>query len=162
MSGKVTAGQRATLMLAAATAATYALLLWTGLTRLVPETGGLMPFDLRLFGYGVPEAEAYLAALTAEGRAALLGPIRLLDTAFPLLLGALLAVLIWRNGRRWLAAVPFGYAAVDLWENATISGIVMRNAPEMADTASNLTQGKYALLVLSLALVWMSWRGRAA
>lgn len=150
--------RRVTIMVAAATAAAYVMLLWVGLGMLQPDAGGQLAFDARIWGYDRAAAESYLAALTEEGRAILLGPLRMLDTIFPPLAGLLLALLIWRGGRPGLAPVPFAYTAVDLWENATVAQMVRENAPELADTASNLTQGKYALLLLALAVTWMVWR----
>ena len=58
------------------TAAVYAwLALWLG-GQLAEQSGGLMPFDLRLQGYDLAEARAYLRALTPEGFVLYLGPIR--------------------------------------------------------------------------------------
>ena len=146
--------------LALLTGAVYAALIWTGATAVIPEAGGMWPFDLRATGYTPSEATAFLAALSADGRAAYLGPVAMLDTLFPPLLGLLLASLIWRWGRPLLAPVPFLYVAVDLWENAVVGRILASNDATLAGSASNLTQAKYALLAMSLALVWMSWRER--
>lgn len=148
------------ILLTLATAAVYAALLFQGVVRMTPEAGGLPPFDVRIGGYGEDEARAYLAALSDEGKRLLLGPVRTLDTIFPPMLGLLLALLIFVNGRVWLALVPFGYTAADLWENATVGAMVVANDPAMGPAASNLTQGKYALLILSLAILWMAWRDR--
>ena len=82
--------------LALLTGAVYAALIWTGATAVIPEAGGMWPFDLRATGYTPSEATAFLAALSADGRAAYLGPVAMLDTLFPPLLGLLLASLIWR------------------------------------------------------------------
>lgn len=147
--------------LALLTGAVYGALIWTGVTAVMPEAGGLLPFDLRATGYTEAEAAAFLAALSADGRAAYLGPVAMLDTLFPPLLGLLLASLIWRWGRPLLAPVPFLYVAVDLWENAVVGRMLASNDAALAGSASNLTQAKFALLAMSLALVWMSWRERA-
>ena len=96
--------------------------------------------------------------MSEQGRAVYLGPIAWLDTLFPPLLGLLLASVIWRLGRRWLAMIPFLYTATDLWENAVLHGITRSGEVDLADHASALTQGKYALLGLALALLWMVWR----
>lgn len=150
--------KRLIVMVAAATLASYVLLAWVGLVQLNAQAGGLIAFDARITGYNQADATAYLAELTDEGRAIILGPLRILDTIFPVLLGLLLALIIWVNGRPYLAILPFGYTAVDLWENATVGRMIAENAPEMADRASNLTQGKYALLLLAVAVAWMVWR----
>lgn len=150
--------------LAAATAAAYAALIWIGVTRLMPEAGGQPPFDLRVTGYDVAEARAYLEALTDAGRRLWTGPIRWLDTVFPLLTGALVAALIWRLGRPWLAPVPFAYTAADLWENARVREMIAAGpegvTPDMVEGASAVTQGKFALLAMSVALLWAVWRRR--
>jgi len=144
--------------LAALTGLVYALLLGIGALWLMPASGGQLPPDTWITGYDQARLAGWLAALTEEGRALYLGPIRWLDTLFPPLLGLLLASAIWRLGRVWLAMVPFLYTATDLWENAVLAGIVRANDAALADHASSLTQGKYALLGLALALLWMVWR----
>lgn len=145
-------------LFALATALVYGALVYYGLFRLGVESGRLPMFDIRALGYGPTEAEAYLAVLTDEGRRLIAGPIRILDTLFPPMLGLLLALSIWANGRPFLAPVPLGYTAVDLWENATVGAMIHSGDTALATTASNLTQGKYALLLLSLAILWMAWR----
>lgn len=150
--------------LAAATAAVYAVLVWIGVTRLMPEAGGQPPFDLRVMGYDMAQARAYLEALTDEGRRLWFGPIRWLDTVFPLLMGTLLASLIWRLGRPWLSPVPFAYTAADLWENARVREMIDAGSDgltsAMVEGASAVTQGKFALLAMSVALLWAVWRRR--
>ena len=88
----------------------------------------------------------------------------MLDTAYPVLLGALLAGLLWRLGRPRLAPLPLLYTAADLWENARVRAMIAAGpegvTPEMAAGASAVTQGKYALLVMALALLWAVWRRR--
>ncbi|WP_372890806.1 hypothetical protein [Rhodosalinus sp.] len=156
--------RRALLGLAAATGAVYAALLWFGVVRLTQEAGGLPPFDVRPLGYDHAAAEAYLAALSEAGQHLRLGPVGALDTAFPIMLGVLLAALLWRLGRPWLAPLPLLYSAADLWENARVRAMIEagpeRVTPAMAEGASAVTQGKYALLVMSLALLWAVWRRR--
>lgn len=148
------------LALAALTGAVYLALVWTGAVAVMARAGGQWPFDLRASGYTPAEAAAFLAALSDAGRAAYLGPVATLDTVFPPLLALLLGALIWRLGRPLLAPVPFAYAAVDLWENAVIGRMLASGDAALAVSASNLTQAKFALLVLALVLVWMAWRGR--
>jgi hypothetical protein len=147
-------------VLAVLTGAVYLALLWTGAVALMPQAGGQWPFDLRATGYSPDEAAAFLAVLTDAGRVAYLGPVAMWDTVFPPLLALLLASLIWRWRRPLLAPVPFLYAAVDLWENAVIGRMVATGDTSLAASASNLTQAKYALLVMALGLVWRSWRER--
>ncbi|MWD28100.1 hypothetical protein E0K89_011485 [Aquicoccus sp. SCR17] len=154
-------GQRGALsLLAIVTGGVYAVLLFIGLIMMTPEAQGLMPLDARIGGYDSEDVREFLAALSEYGRWLYLGPVRLLDTVFPPLFGLLLALLIAVNGRLWLSPVPFLYAAVDLWENAVVAGILRSGDARMAPTASNLTQGKFALVALSLAILWLAWRGR--
>lgn len=145
-------------ILTVATVVVYALLLGVGAFWLVPASGGQLPPDTWITGYDAPQVAAWLAAMGDEGRALYLGSVNWLDTLFPPLLGLLLASVIWRLGRGWLAVVPFLYTATDLWENSVLRGIVRSNDATLAEHASSLTQGKYALLGLSLALLWMVWR----
>jgi hypothetical protein len=136
----------------------YALMLGLGYIWLLPASGGQLPPDTWITGYDAARMQAWLDALTEKGRALYLGPILWLDTLFPPLLGLLLASAIWRLGRRWLAMVPFLYTATDLWENTVLRAILRSGDVSLADQAASLTQGKYALLGLSLALLWMVWR----
>lgn len=145
-------------LLTIATVVVYALLLGVGAFWLVPASEGQLPPDAWITGYDAPRVAAWLAAMGEEGRALYLGPVNWMDTLFPPLLGLLLASVIWRLGRGWLAVVPFLYTATDLWENSVLRGIVRSNDPALAEHASSLTQGKYALLALALALLWMVWR----
>jgi hypothetical protein len=145
-------------LLTALTVLVYVLLLAVGLFWLRPESGGQLPPDTWITGYDALRLGGWLDAMGEQGRAIYLGPVAWLDTLFPPLLGLLLASAIWRLGRRWLAMVPFLYTATDLWENAVLHGIVQTGDTNLADHASALTQGKYALLALALALLWMVWR----
>lgn len=139
--------------LAGLTAVLYGALAWLWLTALLPEAGGLMPFDARLTGYTPAEARAFLGALTAEGRGAYLGPVRGLDTVFPIALAALLAwPLLARTRGAWraLALLPLAYLAADLVENARVAALLLAEAPSPAaiGAASRATVTKYAFLFL--------------
>jgi hypothetical protein len=145
-------------LLTALTVLVYVLLLAVGMFWLRPESGGQLPPDTWITGYDALRLGGWLDAMGEQGRAIYLGPVAWLDTLFPPLLGLLLASAIWRLGRGWLAMVPFLYTATDLWENAVLHGIVQTGDTSLADHATALTQGKYALLALALALLWMVWR----
>ncbi|WP_224813603.1 hypothetical protein [Hasllibacter sp. MH4015] len=142
--------------LAVLTALLYAGLAWIVFSDVMPGAGGLMPFDGRVFGYSVAEARAFLDALTPEARETYLGPARLLDTVFPLALGALLAWPLWRlspSPWRILAALALGYVAADLVENAAVAGMLRETGPVTPATiqvASRLTVAKYVLLIGSV------------
>lgn len=155
------AGQRSALsLLAIAAAGVYAVLLFIGTMMMTPEAQGALPFDARILGYDAEEARAYLVALSDYGRWLYLGPVRLLDTVFPPLFGLVLALLIAVNGRPWLAPLALLYAGVDLWENAVVAEMIRSGETDLAGLGSALTQGKYALVTLSLAVLWLAWRGR--
>jgi hypothetical protein len=142
----------------ALTGVVYALMLGIGLLWLVPASGGILPPDTWIAGYDAGQMTAWMMALEEQGLALYMGPLHWLDTLFPPLLGLLIASAIWRLGRGWLAMVPFLYSATDLWENAVLRGILRSGDVGLSDHAAALTQGKYALLSLSLVLLWMVWR----
>lgn len=145
-------------LLTALTAAIYLLMLGIGAIWLVPASGGMLPPDTWITGYDAARMTNWMMALEERALALYMGPLHWLDTLFPPLLGLLLASIIWRLGRGWLAMVPFLYSATDLWENAVLRGIIGRGDVSLADHAAALTQGKFALLGLALALLWMVWR----
>lgn len=134
------------------------------------EAQGLLPFDLRATGYTEADAQAFLAALSPSGRATYLGVQHRLDTAYPPLLAL---VLSWTYlvllPRKWAllgcAMAVFG-AAVDLFENARVAGLLTTTAPLAADiaAASYATMTKTAvvgaalmLLAVTLALTALRW-----
>lgn len=148
------------------TAAVYGWLVLGHGLDLQRLAGGLLPFDLRVGGYDLDAALRYLVALPPEGVALYLGPIALLDTVFPVLLGL---TLLW-----WMRplATPFGlvcalaalgYVALDLLENRATGALVAGGAfgltPDAVRAASLLTQGKFMALglacVLAARAAWM-------
>lgn len=140
------------------TGVVYALILGIGAFWLVPASGGNLPPDTWITGYDAARMTNWMMALEESALALYMGPLHWLDTVFPPLLGLLLASVIWNLGRGGLAMVPFLYSATDLWENAVLRGIVRSGDVGLSGHAAALTQGKFALLGLSLALVWMVWR----
>jgi hypothetical protein len=152
--------------LPAVTALTYGLLvMWFG-PQVQAAAGGLMPFDLRATGYGVAEARDFLAALTPEGRALYLGPVRINDTVFPILFTLTLCLPL--RGKAWVWFLPaLAYGVLDLAENMAVAAL-LRAGPEVADSAvalaSGLTMAKFAACVVAVVLallgVWKAWRAR--
>ncbi|MBF9043509.1 hypothetical protein HKCCE4037_09230 [Rhodobacterales bacterium HKCCE4037] len=150
------------------TAALYGWLAWLWFTQLVPGADGLTPFDGRILGYSFAEAEAFLAALSADARVLYLTRIRHLDTIFPICLALLLAAPLWRLPTGWmraLAVIPILYLVSDLAENAAVAGLLRVDpaalTPDLVTWASTLTQVKYAALGLSvfaLGLVFVRTR----
>lgn len=153
-----------TWMAAAGALASYLVLVgWFGPQV---DAGGLRPFDLRPFGYDLAEAEAFVAALTPEGRAAYLGPVRMTDTVFPLLMTLTFVLVSRRLG--WAALLPaLAYGALDLAENAEVAALLRASAldPQAVATASLLTMTKFAAFgiasLITLAALWRAWQGRA-
>lgn len=141
------------------TLAVYGALAGVAGARLAALAEGLWPFDLRAQGYGLAEARAYLMALPPEGVALYLGPVRWLDTAFPLLMG--LTLVWWMRplagafGAVCLAAA-LAYVALDLGENAVVADLLRAGPfgiePARVAAASALTQAKFAAFALAAVL----------
>lgn len=157
--------RRALWLSGGATVVAYAALIGAAQVLLVPETGGLLPFDLRIGGYDAAQAQMFLDGISAAGRAAYLGPVRMLDTVFPVVFGAFLILLcraVWpRVG--WLGAVvlPVLYVVFDLWENARVGAMIAQNDAALAAGASALTQAKFlvlAMLAVAIGAAWLKQR----
>ncbi|GGD38217.1 hypothetical protein GCM10011358_22520 [Sinisalibacter lacisalsi] len=134
------------------------------------EAAGLPMLDVRMGGYTPDEVRAFLASLGAEGRAAYLGPQRVLDTLMPVALTAALGLLIYRLVARWswwigaaLALVPLVYFAFDMLENAQVAVILRAPAPSdtMAETASRYTVAKAEALRAAVAVALVALAARA-
>jgi hypothetical protein len=160
--------QRALWLSGGAAAVAYVALIAVGQIMVTVEAAGLAPFDLRIGGYTEADAAIYLAALSEAGRAAYLGPVRVLDTIFPVLFALFLALLsraVWARGGWVLAAsLPALYLLFDLWENARVAAMVAEGDPSLAGVASALTQAKFAALgVFAVLLLWSGfwvWKRR--
>lgn len=153
-------------LLVLASAVSYGVLvLWFG-PQVQAGAGGLLPFDLRLTGYGPEAARALLTALTPEATALYLGPVRITDTIFPVLFALTLCLPLrgW-HGLWFLPAL--GYGLADLAENRAVAAL-LRTGPLVDDGsiawASALTMAKFALvalaILLALAGLWRMWRAR--
>ena len=132
------------------------------------EPDGMVIFDSRLGGYDLVAAQTYLGALNSEQIALYLGTFRQLDTVFPLLLALALGGGLWLNTSSWgkgarlgMMALPLGYLALDLLENAAVARL-LRAGSEVKETsvamASGLTQSKWVVLAVLLLAVVFSWR----
>lgn len=146
--------------LAAAAAVHAVMILWT-LPAITRAAGGLSPFDLRPGGYSFAEAQAFLAALTPEGRHLYLDVQHKLDTAFPLLLAVALGSGLVRLapavlGRaRWLLALlPVPGALFDYLENLMVGGMLRLNGidAEGVGAASLFTLLKSAFTGLAMTV----------
>jgi hypothetical protein len=148
-------------------AAGVAIQLWTAPILTLPGVGPML--DTRVCGYGHAEALAYLSALGPEARAVYLGAERILDTALPLGVFGLLALLPRLGPWPRLATVALvpalAYLALDLSENAAIAGLLRGDpaavTPEAVARASLLTQAKFAALAIAALTTLIALAGRA-
>ncbi|WP_370342075.1 hypothetical protein [Pararhodobacter marinus] len=127
--------------------------------RLLAESGGLLPYDLRVTGYDLAQARGLLRALTPEGFALYEGPIFWTDTLFPALMG--LCLLWWMRPFRGAFGMvcmmaAMGYVALDWGENMLVQRMLEAGPdwvrPADIFAASAFTQGKFAILALALVL----------
>lgn len=148
-----------------ATLATYAVLLGYVTPQLVADARGGMPFDLRLTGYGLAEARAYLSGLSPAGVALYLRPFRLIDTILPMLVTATLCLPLWRRGQFWFLPA-LAYGLFDLAENIAVARL-LHTGPEVGAEAvalaSGFTQAKFTALAVAVLLAVLAlWQARRA
>lgn len=165
--------------LAGATLVVYLFLVLVFGPRIHAATGGLPVFDLRLGGYTLEEARAFLAALTPEAAQIYLGPVGWLDTLFPGLFAATLycALVVLLRPRlggnaRFVAALAAVPAIFDWLENAAVAAMVKAGpdgvTEQMAASASRWTVLKWwtelpliaVTLVLAVIAGWRLWSGK--
>lgn len=152
--------------LALTTLAFFALLAWYIVPALVADASGGLPFDLRVDGYDLEEARAYLAALSPAGTALYLGMARLADTLFPILLTLTLCLPLRGRGQLWFLPA-LAYGIFDLAENVAVARLLrlgMDVGAGPVSVASGFTQAKFLALALALVLAliatWQAWRKR--
>ncbi|MCF6233636.1 MAG: hypothetical protein L3J36_11160 [Rhodobacteraceae bacterium] len=129
-----------------------AMVFWT-LPAISEGAGGMMAFDLRPTGYTVAEARAFLDSLSDEARAIYLGPQRMLDMAYPALLGLVLGGALWSlvtySMLRWvLIFVVGGSVLADYYENFLVAQMLVENetaSDALISNASRATIAKSAL-----------------
>ena len=136
-----------------------AVLFWR---RGAPE--GLMPFDFRVLGYDPEGARQYLEALQPEETAFYLGLLQTLDSVFPALFAATLAIALFRASagmpraaRVLIAVVPIAGGAMDYRENAAVAAMLVAG-PEgltaaLVEAASRWTVVKYVFYGLAVLLL---------
>ncbi len=141
----------------------YAVLaLWFG-PQVQAAAGGLQPFDMRVTGYSLADARAFLAALSPEGLALYQGPVRATDTIVPMLLTLTLCLPL--RHRFWVWSLPaLGYGLLDLGENWAVS-VLLRTGPAVEAgpvmVASALTMLKFAVVTVAAGIaLWGLWDGR--
>lgn len=136
------------------TVASYAVLIWVGGQQLFAGPDGLPPFDLRITGYSVEEARAYLDALHPMQIHLYVGLVRMLDSVFPLLFSIWIWVTLWALGAWRVALIAPVYLGLDLGENLLIGQMLKQGPngldPETVAWASALTVAKFAAVGLAL------------
>jgi len=151
-----------------AAAANYAVLMYFMMFQIAPATGGLKPLDLRILGYSYEDVMAFLAALRFETVDLLVGLVRIIDTSFPILLGAAGVGWIWMMSasrstivRLAACAIPIAYAVFDLIENALVGQILRGAMPpvELVETASTITLLKFACVAASFVALYFVMGG---
>ncbi|MAM13875.1 MAG: hypothetical protein CML23_26160 [Rhizobiaceae bacterium] len=156
-----------------------AMTIWT-LPAISEAAGGLAPFDMRPGGYSFAEAQAFLAALSTQGREIYLGPQQRLDLVYPAALALALGIslyLLAPFNRFWkglLALIPALGMVFDYLENAAVRTMLLAGSsglqPEQVETASRFTTAKVIFdsagygLVLVFLILWAlrRWRNASA
>ncbi|TNB48479.1 hypothetical protein FF124_09155 [Martelella lutilitoris] len=152
-----------------------AMTVWT-LPAISQAAGGLMPFDMRPGGYSRGEAQAFLAALSPQGRAIYLGPQQRLDLVYPAALALTLGIALYllapfnRFWKGLLAMIPVLGMVFDYLENAAVRAMLLVGPsglqPGQVETASLLTTAKVIFdsagygLVLVFLILWALRRWR--
>jgi hypothetical protein len=157
-------GRRLFWIIVAATLVVYFVMLAWSIPRLSAAAGGLAIFDMRPAGYDFAAAQAFLSALTPEGKAFYLGVQHRLDLAYPALLAIATswAILIvappgWGRIRYLLILPAIAGMAFDYLENLAVTAMLQAGAegvtPELVARASGFSRAKAAFSSLSLILL---------
>jgi hypothetical protein len=162
--------------LVAATLAIYLTMVLWSLRRISLSAGGQTAFDLRPSGYDFEAAQGFLAALDPAATAFYLDVQQTLDTAYPAMLAAVLAIAIFhlypgpRAATRFLLLVPpIAGAVFDYLENAAVARMLtVEITPEIVAAASRWTVLKSAFTSLAMFLLatllllhfWRRWQTR--
>jgi hypothetical protein len=132
--------------------------LWT-IPHLAALSGGAQIFDLRITGYTTTEARDYLDALGPAGRAFYREKQLLLDSVFPVVSGASIALFYRLSTHGWaywcLFALAVVAAGLDCLENSAIREMLEfgpGETGERSDLAMSLTVSKFAAYGLALTI----------
>lgn len=149
-------------LIAAATGAVYAAMALWSLPKIAGEAGGLMPFDLRPFGYTETEAREFMHRLSDDGRAFYLAVQHRLDFAFPALLAATLVWTAfrlpppgWRAVRWMLLVAAIGGMVADYSENTAVAAM-LSVAPEAVAAEQIAAASRWTVLKSLGATIAMS------
>ena len=154
-------------LLAIAAAGLFIFMLAVPVPVLYEEAGGLLPFDLRPWGYGERYVQKYLNALSEEGIDTYLGLQHQIDLIFPVVLAAAFVVLFRRKlgtaaGLAMTVVAVIG-AVADYSENALVTTILTSDVtPGQVMLSSGMTIVKWLADLGCLAMAgWIgftSWR----
>ena len=154
-------------LLSAATAALYCIMVFVTLPRISDAAGGLMPFDLRPFGYSEGEAATFLEALGREGAAYYRAIQHRLDMAFaPLLamwISATAARLFAPRFALLVAVVALASMVADLGENHLVGRMIDSGDSSLASLAARFTLAKSLAVTLAMCCLlvgFVRWLAR--
>jgi len=137
-----------------ATGVVYGTMVFGTLPAISKGAAGLMPFDMRPFGYSTADAQTFLDALTDKALALYLGPQHLLDTVFPALFGLSLfgafLVFVPHRGLRWaLILVTLFAVTADYVENARVARMLTHKGLVPGAIVSAASQATVAKSILN-------------
>ena len=145
-----------------ATVSVYATMLLWSIPLISKEADGLVVFDMLPTGYSFAEAQAFLSALTPEGKQFYLKVQHRLDLLYPALLAITVgwAMMLLVPNWRWrplLALVPIPGMVFDYLENSVVAAMLAAGSdsltPEMVERASMYSRSKAVSTTLSLGLL---------
>ena len=158
----MTKGWKVYWVVVAATVANYLIMILWSLPQVSEMAGGGVPFDMRPGGYSFDDALDFLIAITDTGRDFYLNTQQLLDSFYPALFAATVAIaLAHLLPRYWgwaLATIAIVAGGFDYLENSAVAAM-LRVEPDalteaMVSTASNWTLAKsVSTTIASLALL---------
>ena len=158
----MTKGWKVYWVVVAATVANYLIMILWSLPQVSEMAGGGVPFDMRPGGYSFDDALEFLIAITDTGRDFYLNTQQLLDSFYPTLFAATVAIaLVHLLPRYWgwaLATIAIVAGGFDYLENNAVAAM-LRVEPDaltqaMVSTASNWTLAKsVSTTIASLALL---------
>jgi len=158
----MTKGWKVYWVVVAATVANYLIMILWSLPQVSEMAGGGVPFDMRPGGYSFDDALEFLIAITDTGRDFYLNTQQLLDSFYPTLFAATVAIaLAHLLPRYWgwaLATIAIVAGGFDYLENSAVAAM-LRVEPDaltqaMVSTASNWTLAKsVSTTIASLALL---------
>jgi len=152
---------RTVLLFLVAAAAVYTFMMAVSIPAATAAASGLPIFDMRPMGYGVTEARAFLAAITADGRSYYQHVQLVADLLYPPLLGLLGAfTLAWIRRRvrfpRVLILLPLAGALFDYLENLGILLMLRGNEQTgiiLGASTCSICKSMLTTLFMSLILV---------